>query len=351
MSIGLGIAVYLAGILFFLFITIYFYLLIKKVMESRYREKKKRWLTSHKAELLKLNLPHAAPQSSLEVEAIQDYFSNLIKGVKLSENQREIVFSRLHSYFHEHYRRNLSHRSWSVRMNTLYYITLFQMVHLQDELLSRLQHPACTKAERYQIYLTLACLNHQELDQLLEHETDLPPFIIRELMSEMIDPHSFEAYIDRFYTLPSYQQESVLEVIREKNFRSWKLLNLLEAILESPSTDGELRIKALKGIAEFGLMRSPERLLPHLNLLKEKGWVEKVMLARLMGAIRKDFFLPYLQLLIADESYQVRFDAAKSIRRYRKKGEEILTSILLHHPDMFARNMAEEWLERSSDDE
>jgi HEAT repeat protein len=126
---------------------------------------------------------------------------------------------------------------------------------------------------------------------------------------------------------------------------------LLEPLLLSE--DRELRLRTLKTLGSLGYITSPDLIIDFWNgFAEEKYWnssqaaAEKIMLARLMGNIKHASFLPYLEELIMDRGYAVRNESAKAIRKYRD-GKLRLRKIADTHADVYARNIANEWLERS----
>ncbi|RXT06275.1 HEAT repeat domain-containing protein [Ammoniphilus sp. CFH 90114] len=355
-SIGLSIAILSTSLFFILLLLLYFYLLFRKLHRQKRIDKKQYWIDSNKPHLQnylesgKMS-DGIIPKNSLEVEALEEYLSQVLKDIKLEVGPLGHLYHFVDKHFYNIYLKRLQNRRWSVRMNTLYFIKIFKMHSLKGEITRLLERRNCTQEEKQQIYLIFAALKDPYIDLILLNESNLPRFLCYEMMSEMMDTDHYEDYVKRFFTLPSNQQECVLEVLREKNYRSWDLLDLLERLLSSPDTSREIRIKVLKSISDFGYLKSPNLLLPLLNSVNERIWVEKVMLARVMGSIRKDTFVPYLEILLADEHYQVRYEAGKSLRKHRKIGEERLRWIGENHSDAFARDMAEEWLERSPEDE
>ncbi|KJR46535.1 hypothetical protein UF75_3095 [Desulfosporosinus sp. I2] len=238
-------------------------------------------------------------------------------------------------------------------MNTLYFVDLFKIEMMQEDLLKHLKIKKCSAEERYQIYLILADFDYVYLQDLIKGSKGLPPFLLKEMMSRLIIPNNFESYVQNFYDFPYEWRLSTLDVFGDKNLRSLKLQELLETLLNA--NEREMRVRAAKTIASLEYISSPDVIIRILDEnFQKKEWQapqsmsERMMLARLMGSIREERFLPYLKLLISDKGYIVRSEAAKSLRKY-KNGREMLLSIIAEHPDNYARNIAKEWLERSMD--
>jgi hypothetical protein len=224
---------------------------------------------------------------------------------------------------------------------------------MQDDLLKLLRRKNCSAEERFQIYLLLAHFDYAHLQDLLKSSKDLPPFLLNELLNRLVDNDNFDSYVDLFHELPEEWQFGLLDVFRDQNLRSEKLQNLLESLLEG--SNKELKVRALKTVSNQGYITSPSVITEMVeNSIRKGEWQdvqtvgERMMAARLMGQIRVDCFIPYLEQLITDRNYNVRTNAARSIRRY-KQGRELLLSIADRHEDAFAKNIAREWLDRSMD--
>lgn len=360
--IGILLVILLSLVLLLLLLMTYVYLVFRKFRKNLYENRKKAWLEKNREEL-QLYLFRGGEESSIisrrcrpvesfQFEAMEDFLSDFRSNFKTDPglNPMEIFIKQ---YFVLRYRKRLFHSKWSIRMNTLYFIDLFQMDMLLDDLLKLLDDKKCSPEEQYQIYLLLADFKYEKLQDLFKTSKKIPPFLLIEMTSRLINAEHFESYADNFRDFPYEWQLSILDVFRDKNLRSLKLHELLEELLHD--NDPEMRIRAAKTIASLGYISSPDIIVRIMDdNLRKEDWLkpksigEKTMLARLMGSIREERFLPYLQQFISDKGYIVRSEAAKAIRKYTN-GKEILLSIITAHPDNYARNIAKEWLERSMD--
>jgi hypothetical protein len=340
---------------FLLLLTIYIYLILKKARNIHCQNRKKAWVEKHREEIEIYSVTGEGassftPCKNYQFEAIEDYFVDYVSNFRI-ESGLNPVKSFVEQYFVPRYRKRLLHSKWSDRMNTLYFIDLFGIRMMQDDLLQLLQSKKCSPEERYQIYLLLADFAYPRLQDLMKKAKKLPPFLLNEMLNRLILPDKFESYIENFFEFPYEWQLSILDVLRAKNLRSLKLQELLEELMTAE--DREIRVRAAKTIAGLEYISSTDIIIRILevNLHKEEwqdpqSMIEKMMLARLMGNIRDERFLPYLKLFISDFGYLVRSEAARSLRKY-KKGRDILLAIAAAHPDRYARNIAQEWLERS----
>lgn len=341
---------------------VYVYLVLRKIRTNLFQKRKKAWLEQNMNELQEyfvsgkrdysLISRRCRPIELFHFEALEDFFSDYLSNFKIEPGFNPVK-PFIEEYFVPWYRKRLFHSTWSTRMNTLYFIDLFKIEMMQDDLLKLLESKQCSSEERYQIYLLLADFGYVHLQDLFKESKGLPPFLLNEMISLIITTDNFESYVDIFYDLPYEWQLSMLDVLRDKNFRSLKLQELLESLLKS--TDREMRLRAAKTIASLAYISSPDVITQIIDeQSKREEWEspqstgEKLMYARLMGNIKTERFLQYLEQFISDKSYAIRSEAAKAIRKY-KNGREILLSITATHPDSYARNIANEWLERSMD--
>ncbi|WP_289136061.1 HEAT repeat domain-containing protein [uncultured Brevibacillus sp.] len=347
----------LAGAFFIVLMVIYVYLVWRKYVNQAIHKRKGEWLSKHeqaiKAYLLTgKNCESFIPVKRYQFEALEDFFSAYLSNFKLeSEEDTIVVFAE--SYFAPVYKKRLRKGNWSTRMNTLYFIDLFQMKSMKSDLLRHLKRRKCSPEESYLIYHVLAAFEYDQFEDLLKGSKEMPSFLLIQVMSRLIDQHNVEGYLDIFHELPLYWQKGFLDIVREKNLRSEKIQQLLESLLLNDSTDKELRIRALKTISSLGCLTSPELIMRMIEIKEENDWntpeaaVEKMMVARLMGSIKNDCYIPYLERLISDSSYNVRVEAAKSIRKF-KHGKVTLQEIAASHEDLYAREIAMEWMARGT---
>jgi hypothetical protein len=238
-------------------------------------------------------------------------------------------------------------------MNTLHFFDLFQLEEIKEDLLQRLKDPNLTNEEEYQIFILLASLEYEHLYELFKESKGLPPFLLNVMLNRLVDDENINNYIDNFHELHQSWQISILDLIRNKNLRSWKIIKFLEQLLASETR--EIRVRALKTIAHIGHVRSVDFIIQSFEKsFRQQDWEdnestgERLMTARLMGMIKDDRFIPFLEQLITDRKYSVRAEAAKAIRKY-KNGKNRLQEIAKNHSDKYSRSIAMEWVERRLD--
>jgi len=333
-----------------------FYLVERKVRRTRHRQQV--------AEAVKM---FAAPDSPLadyldsgkesrklsasgegmRREALEEALLNRL-AVSASHTERERIYKFAAGYFGEEYEYLLNRRRWSDRMNVLLHIEKFKMVGLKATILDRLDRlgkQSKQDDERFLLIRTLASFQAEETLGYMEvaaarfSELQLMQ-VLRPLRDELLD-----RLIRDFDGLPIRIRRCLLDTLRISNARTTEVLELLERSIRSE--DKESRIRALKALANFGYM-TPEAADYFESRMagdEEIIWPERLMHARLAGAVREERFMPHLERMMADPSYEVRREAAASLAQYRN-GLERIGRIAEGHPDRFARDMAVETLER-----
>ncbi|WPP41107.1 HEAT repeat domain-containing protein [Paenibacillus hunanensis] len=285
------------------------------------------------------------------MEALQEALQHRLS-ISNTPEERRLIYEFAERYFSGHYREALRNRRWSTRMNTLLWIEQFRIHSLQPELIRWMKAARCSDEEHFQILRILSKLNSDQIVPFLsqkDHNLSDSQLlqILLPLNEELIDQ-----LLAQFDTLPRRVRYNLMDALRIHNVRSTEVLALLERQLSH--YDGEIRIRALKTIANFGYMsREATRLL--VDVLEDEhdhpermtsSWPERLMRAKVMGNVHEDVFVSYLLEMLGDSSYRVRQQAAESLSNY-KNGLELLAKVVAgEHADRYAREMAEETLER-----
>jgi hypothetical protein len=342
-----------------LLLAVYLYLIFRKLLNRWYTNKRERWLETHSDDIKTYiytgsGSEHFVPEKRYQYEALEDTFSDLLSSVKF-EKDFEPIGAFAQRYFVPWYQKRLQSGSWSVRMNTLHFINRFKIEVMQPDLIRHLPSKRCTPEEKFEIFLLLGEFECDNLMELMKGAKELPDFWLNELLCRLVSQDNVDTYVADFFDYTPSWQGAILEAVRDKHLRSEKLQRLLVLLLESEHA--ELRVKALKTIASLGYLFTIDPFIQWMDNNRENGiWDqpqtdgERLMAARLMGSIRHDRFIPYLNALIGDRAYGVRTEAAKSLRIYRQ-GKSMLTVLASTHPDAFARSIAQEWIERNPEHE
>lgn len=349
----------LMGILIVGILTIYVYLVVRKVNQKNLLKKQQKWLEQNlntienyvvKGELSVSFFPNEEYQFSV-MEEIFSHYLGIIQFEKDFDPIRPII----NRYLLPRYRKKLVSRRWAERMNALYFIHQFGIKSMKNDLISHLDSANCSVEERFEIFLILARFRDQSVFTLIKRHKQMPSFLLTECLKHFTTIRTIDSFLMDWHELDQTIQYALLDVIRVKHFLTEKTQALLESLIQS--SDLELRIRSYKTIASIGYLSKKELVLNRINTMQsteewdnQKNTSEKLMLTRLMGSIRSQDFLPILHQLISDRAYSVRSEAARSIRKY-KNGEELLLEINKTHLDAYARQIAQEWLERVVFDE
>ncbi|OWA35242.1 hypothetical protein B9G55_11310 [Saccharibacillus sp. O16] len=345
-----------AVVLIVLIALILFYLVERKILRARHREQVAEaldWFASPDSPLIhylssgERSRRLLASGEGLRREALEEALLKRL-AVNASQIERERIYAFAADYFTEEYEELLNRRRWSDRMNVLLHIEKFHMSGMKDYLLRRLEQlPENDRHddERFLLIRTLASLNADETFQYLELASRR--FSELQLMQTLgpLNGERLERLIREFDQLPLRIRRCVLDTLRLSNIRTTEVLALFERCIRSE--DRETRIRAFKALANFGYMTSEaaDWLESSLERSDAVEWPERLMHARLAGAVREERFAVHLERLMADPSYEVRREAASSLAQYRS-GMERIARVAEEHPDRFARDMAVETLER-----
>ncbi|GGN99891.1 HEAT repeat domain-containing protein [Saccharibacillus kuerlensis] len=345
-----------AAVLILLIGLILFYLVERKVLRTRYRKQVAEAvdrLAAPDSPLVDYLMSGersrrlAASGEGLRREALEEALLNRLT-VSASQIERERIYDFAAYYFTEEYAYMLEQRRWSDRMNVLLHIEKFQMTGLKDKIIDRLdglkEHPSHDD-ERFLLVRTLSSLQAKEtfdyFDIAEKRFSELQLMqMLRPLQGELLD-----RLIHEFEWFPIRIRYCVLDTLRLGNVRTNEVLELLENCMRVE--DREMRIRALKALANFGYITpaAADHLEARMIESETVSWPERLMHARLAGMLREERFVPHLETMMADPSYEVRREAASSLANYRN-GLERIGRIAEEHPDRFARDMAIETLER-----
>lgn len=276
--------------------------------------------------------------SGKQWKAMEELFSDFADVVQGDEVQERItLFANTH--FMEKYKRNVLHRRWSIRMNSLYAIEDFQLKSMVPYLLNTYEKRTLSQEERRQLLKILVRFQTNHWEELVkESNWRLSEFMYRSLLGVMTE-RQFQEMVTNFDAFPEYIQLPVLDMIGIEGKREF--MPFLEDILRISS--GEKKIRILKALNELGYSKVLE-WIGHVDL-KESSWEERLMLSKLLGRTNRKESLLILTEFLSDTNYDVRNNAAKYILSI-EGGANHLHQVLETSADRFARDMAEEWLQR-----
>ncbi|MDT9722469.1 HEAT repeat domain-containing protein [Paenibacillus sp. ClWae2A] len=262
--------------------------------------------------------------------------------------EHEILRIRLLSWqvFGSSYRSVLKTGKWSERVNTLLYIEQFHMVELLPKLENMLRVTSCTPLERFIILRIYARTGYFRIvKELMREQYVWSDSQVLQILLLLTDS-SWTRLKDHFKNVPYQVQSNMVHAIRIRDDQTDGAVVLLEKLILGE--DALLRTHAYQALAQVG--RGREDLLKRLLLVwnesgEERQRPERLTVTQLMGTVHADAFIPRLKVMMGDPSFQIRQEAANSLSRY-EQGLEELRETAVNHPDRYARQIAEETLER-----
>ncbi|KRF10067.1 hypothetical protein ASG89_00535 [Paenibacillus sp. Soil766] len=290
-----------------------------------------------------------SPYHPWQWRALEAYLTHRLR-VAGTQSEHERVYRLAEELYGPLYRNRLNDRKAEVRLRTLAQVGMFRMKGLHEEVSTIVTGKRIKPEELFAALRVLAAFQDKKLlDWLLGVYGPLPLLSdhrYRQLLMTL-GTELLEELIDRFDMGNDLLQRNLLDVLRTRNIRTEHYLALIEHLLCS-STD-ELRIRALKAAAGFGYLsqEAEEAHFVRYSGWRQYPWEERLMAARLMGEIKNAEYLKLLEQMIGDDRYAVRIEAAQSIGRY-SQGDAHLARIASMHADRYAREAAEEMLERRS---
>ncbi|WP_338449965.1 hypothetical protein R4Z09_28120 [Niallia oryzisoli] len=331
-------------VLLFLLFSLFFYLMVKKYQKNQTRQQINalkedyrlavfHYLQNGQTELWGQD-PEKEKVMAL-IELLSDY-SHVLTGREVEE--RIYLFAKEH--LTDFIKKKLTKKRWSLRMNALFAIEDFYMEHLVPSLHDLYQKRSTTTSEKAQILKLIAKYNDPKIVEYIKginQNQNLSEFSLISILSIM-DDEKLDELLSDFDELPNRTQYILVDMIGKKQLTQHHPL-LQKLVLQD---DAELRIRALKAYAQSGIPIDAKALG---GFFEADNWQLRMMAARVAGMQRLDMYRESLLNLLSDREYIVRAEAAKAILRY-KEGKAILQRVTEESKDLFAKDMAVEWLEK-----
>ncbi|PLS18133.1 hypothetical protein CVD28_07495 [Bacillus sp. M6-12] len=328
----------LVGLISILFL----YLVTRKLAENHKRKKIEHWKSRFQAPVLSYLfdgtlLREMTVNTDEKRIAIEELLSGLADVLEDEKGN-----ARLNAYADKHlktyYRKQLSSRKWSRRMNAMYHIEKIRLTSLSGDLERLFLRKRSSKEERVQCLRVLALFQHKKvLDYLIEIAYLLSETEIRQIIQRYDQP-LFDQAILSFHNADVKMQNVLLDVIALQ--KQFKYKTFVESVYELYS--GELRIRALKAISELGYI---EDINKYIGLAESGKWEERMLAAKLIGIFKDSDYTPCLIKLLRDNNWWVRSKAAEALMNLRG-GRRVLEEVYKNDHDRFAREMAWEWLNK-----
>lgn len=318
------------------------YLIIKKTVENRLKSKIEIQKDEYNEPLFSFLLNpelsrNLKPDNLIKTQAIEQLLSKYIEILE-GDSEKKNLYSIAELYLSNYYKAGLKSKNWSKRMNALYQIEDFNIHSLESDVLKLINKKKATKEEKV-IGLRILAFFHYEnlLDELESTHANLSEFEYRSILMKACN-QTIDECVLRFQKSRPALQKAVLDILAIKN--ELKYITFIESVFQSYS--GEIRLRALKTLANIGYVKDCSVYMP---LCKSEVWQERMMLARLLGAIQEDEGLSCLVELLHDQTWWVRSQAAQSIKKY-PNGIQILRNVYQTSKDPFAVDMAREWVNK-----
>lgn len=274
------------------------------------------------------------PKNKIEIQAVEElflsYLNNLftpaiLEKIKLFSNQ----------YLQQHFLELLRSRKWGERINSMERIVDFHIDSLVEEC-ERMNEKKLSQEEHFQLLKIYATLKEEQfVNKLLALPVLFSEYEYKKLLLS-VDEKILQGLINRIEEFPDVFKYVMIDIVGVQ--RNMDDLPFLESQLEH--SNDEVRIRSLKAIYELGVIIEPEK---YVHFSESPLWEERLMYTKLLRNLPISYSLPYLQVLMQDESWWVRSQAARTIGK-DKQGREILQSFIETASDRFAIDMANEVL-------
>lgn len=317
---------------------VFIYLIVHKWRENRRETQLRAYKEEHRLPLLRYLLGEEEPSfrfsSPLEREAVLqllDSFASLLKGKHVQARIR--AFAEAH--FQGWLRRWLASRHWDERMNALFFIEDLQMEAMLPDIEQLYRSDRVTQGEVAKILVIFAKFDYRPIvTYVFQPKYELTQFTYRVIFGHMSE-RLLQQVKKRFAELPPAGKYALIDMIGIRRCQERLVLQRLLA-----SKQLEIRVRALKAMAEIGVPLGAQQLGRHL---RSPHWQERLMAARLAGKCREEELLPLLYRRLADRSFAVRSEAAAAIARL-PGGRAVLRTAARKADDRYARDMARQWL-------
>ncbi|TJY44292.1 HEAT repeat domain-containing protein [Cohnella pontilimi] len=333
----------LSASLFVLLMLTLVYLILRKSADNRisrirsaYMEQQQKHVYDYllTGEETRSLLPHGNKLKAEALEQLLLHCAGLFKGEDMEARIRSYASKNLTDM----YKGLLASRSWSSRMNTLYRVDKFDMSHLAAELEEAARNRRTTPEELALIYKLLARWGRAAVPDLLLRPGNALSDYQRRIIFSAMTPELFEHFVVRMHRLPADWRYSLIDVIgiHRKSEYTAGLQKLAD------EQDIELRIRALKALSFMDNVLPGEQYILHA---RSDAWQERMMAAKLFASFRSGLYTDELVRLLGDPVWFVRSQAAQSLFSF-PQGIARLQEAAATSEDLYAREMAAEWLEK-----
>lgn len=267
-------------------------------------------------------------------EVAERIFSETFTDVK-DTHMREKLEQAAESIFPVTYLSRMNTGTWSTRVNTLYFIEDFKLTSLRSFLHEHLSKLKVWDEEKSQTVRALAALNDLSIVEYLNRDRTSTLQHYLDVFSRF-DEDTFGNAIK--LSKESYNPMCRIAILSFIGLtKNVKYQPLLEDELQNENL--EMRIQALKGLYRLSYISNIELLIP---FFESSSWQERMFSCRISGVLMLEVYEPFLIRLLGDKEWWVRNAAAESILQIF--GEDKLYFLSKNHPDLYARDMAVQWI-------
>jgi hypothetical protein len=276
-------------------------------------------------------------KTAIKQKAIEELLGRYVKILEGDEEKKRL--SELATFcLQDYYRKRLKSKRWSHRMNALYHIEDFHMIKLLDDVVQLTRRKKNSHQESIHILRILASFQFSGIKDILPNEYHyLSEYDYRSILTRL-EHGIFDQFVLSFHKSSTPLQYAILDVISVKRAKEYRVFT--ENVFST--YQGEVKLRALKALAEIGYVKDIE---PCLEMMHSSKWQERMVAAKLIGAIKEEKGIPRLIELLHDQTWWVRSQAGQSIGQF-PNGKAILQKVLETSKDAYARDMAWDWLRK-----
>lgn len=279
-----------------------------------------------------------APSSRIEIEAADEVLYRYRSNFN-SDDLHYRITKYTELYLESYYRELLSSKTWSIRMNGLQRISLFNLKFMTPDVQEMTANGASySKEELLLIYQIIARMTPTKfVPYFTNPAVPLGEFDYRRLLTSL-NVDQLILLARQFDELPIVMKRALVDVTGAGHFL--RLLPLLEHCLENE--DAEIRIRALKALSSIDTFPISTRIP---DFIRSPIWEERMMVAKLYSNAPLQEAHETLTMLLSDPVYQVRKQAATSLQEMRT-GASTLLKFIQQSDDPYAIDIAVEMIEK-----
>ncbi|MBM7702483.1 HEAT repeat domain-containing protein [Metabacillus iocasae] len=332
--------------LFLLLVILFFYLITVKAFKNRQQMTINNYKDTLRDQLFRYLYEEDnafiekqwSPQEMIAIEELLSDYADVVDG-NLPKNRIRLYAEK---HFTRKYEKALYHRRWSIRMNALYEIEDFYMHGMIAPVLAFYEKRSLTIAEESQVLKILIAFRYPMFAKyIIQTQNVLSQSLYRSLFGRM-NKEQFQQCIDMYKDFEEELQLCLIDMIGIQH--KLEFASFVESLLSSSSQ--EHRIRALKALNELSYPIQLPVITPHLTA---DAWQERMMAAKLLGKTKEQEALKLLTTLIQDSHFSVRSNAAQAMLLIRG-GKESLFEFYQTTNDRYAKDMAQEWLEKGGEE-